>query len=207
MPGTFPGEHIDVRGAGRPVPGLVVGRALAVPLALAAVFAASAPVRAADNAQLQQKADMLCNMAKFVQWPEAVVAQNHGQLVVTILGEDELAATLASVLSARLVNGKPVFVRFARRARDAQGSQIVYLAGSEASHTTAILAELAGSPVLTIADQPGFAAAGGMVNFAGDAGRVRFDIAAARAERAGLRISSRLLALAHVIDDGREGRP
>lgn len=207
MPGLLPGLRNEPPGRERPSPGRAAVRAVPVLLALAAAGIASRPAAGADGGALQQKADMLCNMAKFVQWPDGVVAQNRGQLVVTILGEDELAATLAAVLSARQVNGKPVFVRFARRARDAQGSQIVYLAASETPRTTAILAELAGAPVLTIADQPGFAGAGGMVNYSDDGGRLHFEIATRRAERAGLRISSRLLAISQVIDDVREARP
>jgi hypothetical protein len=166
------------------------------------MFVLSSPDRGAaqdDRANLQ-KAEMVCNMAKFVQWPAAIVAQNRGQLVVTILGEDDLAATLASVLSARLVNGKPVYVRFARRARDAQGSQIVYIAASEIAHESAILSELSGTPVLTLSDRAGFAEAGGTMNFSGDPTRMRFDVALQRAERAGLRISSRLLAISNIVD-------
>jgi hypothetical protein len=156
----------------------------------------------ADHAN-QQKAEMVCNMAKFVQWPEAIVAQNRGQLVVTILGEDDLAAALASVLSSRLVNGKPVYVRFARRARDAHGSQIVYIAASESSHVTTILSELAGTSSLTLCDQPGFAEEGGTMNFSGGPTRMRFDVALQRAERSGLRISSRLLAISNIVGAGR----
>jgi hypothetical protein len=173
------------------------GRAAVAWLAGAALLAV--PVRGvAQGTQAnQQKADMVCNMAKFVQWPDAVVAQNRGQLVVTILGEDDLAVALASTLSARQVNGKPVFVR------DARGSQIVYIAASESTHTASILSELAGSPVLTFADRPGFTDEGGMMSFSGAAPRMHFDVALQRAERAGLRISSRLLALSRIVDEGR----
>lgn len=172
-----------------------LGLAIALPLLLAA-----APARA-DGAN-EKKSEMLWNIAKFVQWPEAALAGSNGQLVFTILGEDDLAAELANLLSAKTVNGKPVFVRFARRAQDARGSQILYVASSETQHLEAVLMEVAGSPVLTVADTPAFTAHGGMVGFAEDAGRVRFEINLGHAERSGLRISAKLLALARVVDDG-----
>ncbi|MFN8586897.1 MAG: YfiR family protein [Candidatus Eisenbacteria bacterium] len=169
-----------------------------------AVFACLAAVVPPAFAQAPDasaiKADMVCNMAKFVQWPEGVIAQNRGQIVVAILGEDDLAVTLASVLSARTVNGKPLFVRFARRAQDCKGAQIVYVAGSESAHVDEILTAFRGAPVVTLSDLEGFAQRGGMVNFTGAPPRVRFEISLQRAEQAGLRISSRLLALAHVVD-------
>jgi len=146
------------------------------------------------------KADMVCSMAKFVQWPDAVMTQSKGQLVVTILGEDDLAAAMASVLSSRSVNGKPVFVRFARRVQDARGSQIVYIAASEMSRVDEIVGALQGTPTLTLADAEGFTGHGGMMSFTGVPPHVRFDISLNRAEHAGLRISSRLLVLARVVD-------
>lgn len=150
----------------------------------------------------ETKSEMVWNIAKFVQWPDAVLANSKGQIVITILGEDDLAASLANLLSSKTVNGKPVFVRFARRAQDARGSQILYVATSELQRLDAVLLEVSGAPVLTVADTPGFAAHGGMVGFATDSGKVRFEINLGHAERSGLRISARLLALARVV--GRE---
>src|SRR5262249_46972753 len=78
----------------------------------------------------QAKANMLFNIAKFVEWP-GLSPDKSTPLVFTILGEDELAAELAGLLSTKTVNGRPVFVRFARRAQDAKGSQTLYLAAGE----------------------------------------------------------------------------
>ena len=172
----------------------VATAALAMLLALASPCLAQAPDASAI------KADMVCNLAKFVTWPDGLIAQNRGQLVVAIFGEDDLAVTLASVLSTRSVNGKPIFVRFARRAQDCKGAQIVYIASSESAHVDDVLGFLNGAPTITLADTDGFAQRGGMVNFTGAPPRVRFEISLARAEKSGLRISSRLLAIAHVVD-------
>ena len=177
-------------------------RAAGLALALLACAGAASPVRAAVADVNANKADMLWNIAKFVQWPETSLSQSHGQIVFTILGEDDLAAELANLLSTKTINGKPVFVRFARRAQDARGSQILYVAGSEVVHIDAVLSEVAGSPVLTVADTPAFATRGGMVGFATDGERVRFEINLGHAERSGLRISAKLLALARVVDSG-----
>lgn len=168
--------------------------------ALASLLALAPPCRAQAPDASAIKADMVCNLAKFVTWPDGLIAQNRGQLVVAIFGEDDLAVTLASVLSTRSVNGKPIFVRFARRAQDCKGAQIVYIASSESVHTEELLGFLNGSPTITLADSDGFAQRGGMVNFTGAPPRVRFEISLARAEKSGLRISSRLLAIAHVVD-------
>lgn len=186
--------------ASRPPRAMAGGLRLIALGLLLACAAPAVPVNAADVETT--KADMVWNLAKFVQWPEGSMSKNNGQLVVTILGEDDFAATLANQLSSRTVNGKPVFVRFAQRAQDIKGSNMVYISAPELVHVEAILEALKGTPVLTLADSPGFASKGGMVNFSSADGRVRFEIHMGHTEQSGLKISSRLLALARVIDGG-----
>jgi len=147
----------------------------------------------------QAKANMLWNIAKFVEWPS--MPSGNQPLVVTILGEDDLAADLAGLLSSRTVNGRPVFVRFARRPQDARGSQILYLAASESGQMGTVLAAVDTSAVLTVSDAPGFAAHGGMVGFATDGARVRFEVNRGQAEKNGLKLSAKLLSLAHLVPD------
>ena len=122
------------------------------------------------------------------------------RIVFTILGEDELAADLAGLLSSKTVNGRPVFVRFARRPQDARGCQILYVAQSEAVHIDEVLAVVGTAPTLTVADAPGFAAHGGIVGFATEGDRARFEINLGQAQKTGLKISAKLLALARVVD-------
>lgn len=148
----------------------------------------------------QAKANMLWNIAKFVEWP-ALPEDRSQPLVFTILGEDDLAAAIAGLLSSRTVNGRPVFVRFARRPQDARGSQILYLAASESSQMGTVLAAVDTSAVLTVSDAPGFAEHGGMVGFATDGARVRFEVNRNVAERNGLKLSAKLLSLAHLVPD------
>lgn len=174
---------------------------------LAALFLAATLVlcpgtaRAAPGDPNAAKADIVWNIAKFVTWPKAVMGPASAPLVVTIVGEDDLAVALATQLSEKSINGRAMFVRFARRAKDVRGSHLVYVAGSESGQVAAILAELQGQPTLTVADITGFAKSGGMVNFTQEAGRTRFQIHVARAEAAGLKVSSRLLSIAQVVTE------
>lgn len=165
---------------------------------LALTAACALPCSAANSNQA--KANLLWNIAKFVEWP-SLPADPHAPLVVTILGEDDLAAEIAGVLSSKTVNGRPVFVRFARRAQDAKGSQILYVAASEDMRVADALAQVAATPVLTVSDTPGFATHGGMVGFATAGGRARFEVNLGHAERTGLKLSAKLLALAQIVSD------
>ena len=154
----------------------------------------------------QAKANMLWNIAKFVEWP-ALADDHSSPLVFTILGEDDLAVSLAGLLSSRTVNGRPVFVRFARRPQDARGSQILYLAASESGQMAHVLAAVDSTAVLTVSDAPGFAAHGGMVGFETEGTRVRFEVNRNQAERNGLKLSAKLLSLAKLVDSDAPGTP
>src|SRR5262249_50659937 len=138
----------------------------------------------------QTKANMLWNIAKFVEWP-ALPEDRSTPLVFTILGEDDLAASIAGLLSSRTVNGRPVFVRFARRAQDARGSQILYLAASESGQMNSVLAAVDAAAVLTVSDAPGFAEHGGMLGFETDGTHIRFEVNRGVAERNGLKLSAK----------------
>ena len=170
--------------------------------ALIALLSLASPGRAGGPASDPRivKADMLFNFAKFVKWPDSSFHHTQGQLVFTILGEDPLAEALASMLSTRSVNGHPVFVRMVRRASDTAGSQVVYIANSEAARASEVLHTVQGSPALTVADTAGFVQRGGMVDFSNASDHVQFEINQGRAERAGLKISAKLLAVARVVD-------
>lgn len=172
-------------------------RAGALVLVLLGLLALPRPAAADVN---QAKANMLWNIAKFVEWP-GLQLDPKTPLIFTILGEDDLAAELAGVLSSKMVNGRPVFVRFARRPQDAKGSQILYVAATEVPRMTDVLAVVDTLPVLTVSDAPGFATHGGMLGFTQTGEKVRFEVNLSHAERTGLKLSAKLLALARLVSD------
>lgn len=169
-------------------------------LAMAAALVLATPAHAGVN---QTKANMLWNLAKFVEWP-TLQGDPKAPLVVTILGEDDLGADLAGVLSSKMVNGRAVFVRFARRPQDAKGSQILYVASTESLRMSEALAAVDSLPVLTVSDVPGFAAHGGMVGFMAQGDKVHFEVNRGHAEKTGLKLSAKLLALARLVTDAPE---
>ncbi len=77
---------------------------------------------------------------------------------------------------------------------------ILFLSQSEQGRWPELLKELRDAPTLTVADGPPLVRLGGMVSFVVEAKRVRFEINRSAAEHAGLRISSKLLALARIVE-------
>ena len=70
---------------------------------------------------------------------------------------------------------------------------------------TDIIKAAGNGPVLTVGDTAGFINSGGMIRFTERGRRIRFEINLAAAERASLRVSSRLLRLADIVRPRRRG--
>jgi hypothetical protein len=142
--------------------------------------------------------ELLFNITKFVEWPWDVIGDRN-QITFAIFGDDDLTSELAAALSTRRVNGRRVFVRCVGRVQDLKDCQIVYISASQEKRTREVLDALSGRSVLTVARLEGFAAGGGMVEFAQDTLRARFSINLGSVKRAHLTISSRLLGLATIV--------
>jgi hypothetical protein len=72
---------------------------------------------------------------------------------------------------------------------------------SERKITAHIFSTLNGSCILTVGEMTQFAARGGIIQFSMEDQHVRFDINLEAASRAGLKISSKLLALAQIVNN------
>jgi hypothetical protein len=178
-------------------------RACRAALWVAALVLSAAPATAAAPTVEDMKAAMLFNIAKFVDWPSGSFSSDRGQVTFAVLGEDALAGAVAATLSTKSINGRPVFVRCVRRVEDATDCQILFISASEEKRVPEVLQSMRGRAVLTVADVNGFAAMGGMVDFIQDNDRIRFEINLGSAERAQLKISSKVLAIARIVAEAQ----
>lgn len=153
----------------------------------------------APENEAEMKVEMVYNIAKFIRWPAQTFSASGGQMVFAVVGDDSLAGILAATLSQRAINGRPVFVRSIRRAQDMSGCHVLFISTSAQHRVAELLESAQNQALLTVADSEGFVAAGGMVDFVREDQRLRFQIAPARAEKAGLKVSAKLLALARVV--------
>jgi hypothetical protein len=149
--------------------------------------------------EYEVKAAFLFNFLRYIEWPDEKDPKAAGApLAIGILGENPFGEAIDK-LSTRSVRGRPVEIRHCRSAEEAGQCALLFVAGSEAPRLDAILKSLAGHPVLTIGDTPGFAEAGGAVELYLEGTQVRFKVNLDAAERSRLKISSKLLRLATVV--------
>ena len=159
---------------------------------LAAAGAADAEVAVSEY---DVKAAFLFNFTKFVEWPSAAFTDEHSPLRICILGEDPFGKTLR-VLTEGEVAGRRLTLLHLDKLNNLEACHVLYVSRSEVDRLPQVLAGLHNAPVLTVGDAKGFIDEGGMINFILEGSKVRFDVNQEAAERAGIKISSRLLALA-----------
>ena len=179
--------------------------AIAICLALLALgapgarFGALAPAAAAETSrEYLIKAAFLYNFAKFTEWPAGSFPDSAAPLDVCVFGEDPFGGALESI-AGKTIRGRRVAVHRVASIEAGAACHLLFISASEATRLAGILESLRGRPVLTIAEMPGFARSGGIINLKTNPDdRIRFEINIGIARRVGLRLSSKLLKLAEI---------
>jgi hypothetical protein len=147
----------------------------------------------------QVKAAYLYKFTGYIQWPASVRAQPDMPFVIGVHGDDATADELGKLVRGRTVEGRPIEVRVVDELNMPEGIQMLYIARGYTDLAERLARRDPRPPVLVVTDAPGALKRGGMINFVLSEGRVRFEISLGAAERAGLSLSSRLLAVAHTV--------
>ena len=164
-------------------------------LLAAVVLCAGTAVMSAQDVDLEYrvKAAYLFNFTKFIEWPNAAfVGGRSFSFSICVAGRNPFGPALTATVARETAAGLPLATRVVN-AGGAPGCHVLFVPAGVAA--APYLRSVGNLPVLTVGESPDFLAQGGIINFVLDAGRVRFEINQAAAERAQLRISSRLLQL------------
>lgn len=164
-----------------------------------------ASAQSGPPAEYQVKAAFLFHFAQFVDWPDEAFPEKTSPLTYCTVGGDPFHGWLDKSLSGKSVGTRPMRVEHFPQMQEAQGCQVMFIS-SPKKPVPELLSALNGTPVLTVGDSEQFAEQGGMVGFLLEEKKVRFVINVAAAERAKLKISARLLALAKTVIGGPERR-
>jgi hypothetical protein len=156
-------------------------------LALLAVLRGSAQD---PSLEYRVKAAYLFNFTKFVEWPAGAIPEGM-PFTICVAGNNPFASTLDDTIRGETVSGRSL------QSRPAQGTgtcQVLFIPRDV--DAAPLLKRTRTEPVLTVGESPDFVRQGGIINFVREEGKVRFEISQEAANRAQLRISSRLLRLA-----------
>lgn len=145
------------------------------------------------------KAAFLFHFAQFVEWPEGTFQNANSPVVYCTVGEDPFHGALDETLKGKTIDARTFLVKHLKDGSEAQGCHVAFIGKAGKRRVTDELASLGTNPVLTIGETEQFVKDNGMIAFCVEENKIRFDINLKAAERANLKISARLLALAKTV--------
>lgn len=146
------------------------------------------------------KAAFVYRFPQFVEWPAAAV-RDARTLDVCVLEPNPFGSDLEQLVNGESLGGRPLRVRVVTATDDLTGCQALFVSANTAA-STEILKAVASLPVLTVGETDDFLDHGGIIALKIAERRVRFEVDAANARTAGLRISAQLLNLASAVRGG-----
>ncbi len=121
--------------------------------------------------------------------------------MIGVAGNDELAAELTRMVVGRNVNGRPIIVRTVRDNVALADLHLLFVSGDEA-RAAAMLKAHAQHPLLTVTETERGLQLGSVINFKIVDDHVRFDVSLDAAGKNNVKLSSRLLTVAHLVQKG-----
>ena len=167
---------------------------------LVAGWLAGTPVTLAQTppSEFQVKAAFLVNFPKYVDWPPAAFAATNSPVVIAVLGETKVAEELQKVVAGRRVNGRKIVLKRLAAGAVTADCHILFVAAAEQQRSPDLVAQL-NCCVLTVGESDGFLEHGGIINLARRDRKVALEVSLTAASKAGIEISSKLLAVANVV--------
>ena len=162
---------------------------------LAQVRAQTAPPPVLER---QVMAAYLLKFASFVEWPDTSFARPDSVLLIGVAGSEALAEQLERMAAGRSVNGHPLKVRRVTASAPTGDLHMLFIdSAMDRGALAALLGAAHGRSLLTVSDAPDSDASGCMINFVVAEYKLRVDVLLRHVGPSGLRISARMLAVAH----------
>ena len=158
------------------------------------------------SVQADIKASFIYTLAKYVQWPPRMFPSAGAPVVIGVFGDDSLRQALERLASGKRIDGRPILVTSIARPSSLGMCHILFIGVSESGRLREALAETRGRSVLTVGESEHFVETGGVLELALVEAMVRFKVNLEVADRDGLRISSKILALGEVLGNSRAAR-
>ncbi len=157
----------------------------------------------ADNPNMTSesrvKAAFLFKFTNYVDWPPSAFEQQDSPLVISVMEADDVASELSRLVAGRTVNSRAIVVRRLGAGDAVAGSHVLFIGSAASARLGRILASSRLQGMLTVTELDDTPTVGSVINFVVIDDQVRFDVSLPAAERSNLKISSRLLTVAHQV--------
>jgi hypothetical protein len=159
---------------------------------------------AAAPGEYQLKAAFLLSFVKFVEWPETAFRSSESALLICVVGEDPFGRDLDEMVKGQTIGERTIAIKRTAQISREDSCQVAFVSSGEGDKWQRSLAALRGAPTLTVVENDEVVD-NSVINLLVDDRKIRFGVNMGAADRAGLKISSKLLKLAKSIRERRKG--
>lgn len=152
-----------------------------------------------QEVELRLKAVYLLNFMKFTEWPDSAFQSVDDPIILHIVGKDPFGSILEETFESEKIYGRPIVVRRMPNGLGKEKCHLCFISSSEQNNVDHLLTQAKGNPTLMVSDIRGFALRDGMIGFYLEKDRIRFDINMRALDRAGIKMSSKILRLARIV--------
>ncbi|MEQ9169333.1 MAG: YfiR family protein [Fulvivirga sp.] len=151
---------------------------------------------AQDRPEHELHAMMIYNFLKYIQWPGD---KNSGEFVIGVLKDDNVYNTLNTWYGNKERGGKKFIIKNYSSAAEISNCQLLYVGAGGSNQFDDVLAKLGSEATLTVSNRRGLGEKGSCINFKVLDGRLKFELNQAAMDKASLKTSSQLSAMAILI--------
>ncbi len=159
-----------------------------------------------DKATL--KALYTYKFGKFSKWPKEKVNLSTKKFEYCILGSSPFSQTTMNMMMGKTVQGLPLTIKVFGSGLIPEevlsACHILFIGQSEKYRLSILFSRLKNLAVLTVSDIRNFSYQGGMITLIEDEGKIRFQINPISLQQAGISMSSKIMELAEIIEDGQQ---
>lgn len=164
-------------------------------LALAVMMSTTARAQAPVEEAVVEAA-YLHKFPGFVDWPADAFRTPASPIVIGVAGAPRVLDELTKVARGRLVLGRPVEARAIAGADSMRDIHVLFIGKGTDAGVKALLDDARRGHVLTVTDMPAGLKVGAILDFVQVDGRLRFEASLGAAQRAEVKLSSKLLSVA-----------
>lgn len=166
--------------------------------ALLALAATLVPAAADVGSERSIKAAFVSKFIAYVEF-QGRAREPQAPLVIGVVGADDIAGELTRIVG-RGINGRAISVRKLSPGGRLDAVDVLFVGLGESDRAERLLRSAAAEGILTITEFDRALRQGSVINFRIVDERVRFEISLAAADKAKLKLSSRLLSVAYHVD-------
>ncbi len=163
-------------------------------MALSLGLGASPAIAESGQLELKVKSAFIYNFTKYITWPVNEADKSEGLLSICVAKNSDIFDLVEETIDGKISNGRTVEVSLVRDRTALSDCDLVYAQDSRVAQEWR--EELSSYGIVTVGEGGNFVDDGGVFGFVVLDGKMRFEINLAKAEKKGLKISSKLLSLA-----------